>query len=271
MLFILHKPITPLDIYTDSIVYYEGYSPDHSKDRLLPNGTIDLIIDLEDHPKHVYDNNNFNKMTSFKKCWLSGMRKEYITIESIHQSMIVISFKPGGAFPFFNFPLEEIKDKVIHLDEIWGSKFLSVRERILNTTMPAKRIKIIEDHLLQIIKFKTGRDSLIDFFVKKISNASDTCIIKNLQKESGYSHKHFIHLFKNRVGISPKYFFRINRFQKVLREIEVLEKINWTKLIYSCGYYDQSHFIKEFKNFSGLNPTEYLNSRGEHLNYIPLD
>jgi len=271
MIFILHKPGKPLDNHIDSIVYYEGYASDHLKDRLLPNGSIDLIIDLEDTPKRVYDNNDFNKTTAFKKCWLSGMRKKYITIDSTQQSMIVISFKVGGAFPFFNFPLNEIKDKIFNLDEIWGSKFLAVREKIINVLEPGKRIKVIENYLTQILLSKPGRDAFLDFYIDKIYLADNTCSIKNMQKDSGYSHKHFIHLFNKKVGVSPKYLYRIIRFQKILRAIELKKEISWTQLIYDCGYYDQPHFIKEFKDFSGLNPTDYLKARGKYLNYIPID
>jgi AraC-like DNA-binding protein len=94
--------------------------------------------------------------------------------------------------------------------------------------------------------------------------------IAAIQEKTGFSNKHFIHLFEKYVGASPKTYLRIMKFQRVLRAVEEARQIQWTDIAYSCGYYDQAHFIKEFKRFSGFNPGAYLSERGEFLNYLPV-
>ena len=86
----------------------------------------------------------------------------------------------------------------------------------------------------------------------------------------GISHKHFIAQFRAVVGLTPKRFCRIRRFQQVLAEVEARQAVKWADLACACGYYDQAHFVHDFQGFSGLNPSAYLTQRGEYLNFVPM-
>jgi methylphosphotriester-DNA--protein-cysteine methyltransferase len=79
-----------------------------------------------------------------------------------------------------------------------------------------------------------------------------------------------ISLFEKHVGIRPKYFSSLMQFQHVLRALESEQQFSWTQLAHDSGYFDQAHFINEFKRFSGLTPVTYLGEKGEYLNYIPV-
>ncbi len=77
-------------------------------------------------------------------------------------------------------------------------------------------------------------------------------------------------MFKENVGLTPKGFLKIIRFQKAIQEIEACKKINWSGIAYETGYYDQAHFINDFKNFSGFTPQQYLLVKNDQLNYVPI-
>ena len=85
--------------------------------------------------------------------------------------------------------------------------------------------------------------------------------------------KHLIDQFKKYIGLTPKYYQRILRFNEILQQIQKKENITWTQIAYQCGYSDQSHFIKEFKHFSGFNPKEFIQEGFNHdeTNFFPLD
>jgi AraC-like DNA-binding protein len=87
----------------------------------------------------------------------------------------------------------------------------------------------------------------------------------------GTSHKHFIERFWRDVGLTPKRFCRVRRFQMVLEALAQKRLVDWGDLACACGYFDQAHFIHDFKAFSGLTPTAYLDRRGEYLNFVPAD
>ena len=87
------------------------------------------------------------------------------------------------------------------------------------------------------------------------------------------SQKHLIHLFKKYIGLTPKWYQRILRFNDLLKQIQNKENIAWADIAYRCGYTDQSHFIKEFKHFSGFNPREFIKKEfhQDKPNFFPLD
>ena len=86
----------------------------------------------------------------------------------------------------------------------------------------------------------------------------------------GLSPRRFVQVFTEEVGVTPKLFCRIRRFQQVLRRIQKERRVEWVDVATDCGYYDQAHFIRDFRAFSGLNPSSYLVQRGEHLNHVPV-
>ncbi|MEP6611711.1 MAG: helix-turn-helix transcriptional regulator, partial [Mucilaginibacter sp.] len=112
----------------------------------------------------------------------------------------------------------------------------------------------------------------IDFAVTSITSNPAGITIKNIAHKVGYSSKHLINIFSNHVGVNPKAFLRIIRFQKAVQEIETNGNINWIQLAHDCGYYDQAHLIVNFKEFSGFTPLEYVQAKGTDpwLNYVPV-
>ena len=86
----------------------------------------------------------------------------------------------------------------------------------------------------------------------------------------GLSHRSFAQIFHDQVGLTPKSFSRVQRFQRVLRQVHRLPSIDWADVALECGYYDQAHFIHDFQTFSGFTPTVYAARATEHLNHVPL-
>lgn len=271
MIFKLHIPVRPLNTFVENIVYYSGYCPPHAKDKLLPDGYIDLVIDLTEVPKHVYDNLDHERKTAYRKGWVSGVRREFITIDSGYDSsMMVVRFRPGRALPFFGFPISELANQVVEMECIWGNHFLSLREEIIGAEAPAQRIAILEQHLLRIARGRLEINPSVDYAVSLMRDHAPGLPITAIREKLGFSHKHFISLFGKHVGISPKYFSSLAQFQRVLQSLEFQQKFSWSRIAQDCGYYDQSHFINEFRRFSGLTPATYLGEKGDYLNYIPL-
>ena len=94
--------------------------------------------------------------------------------------------------------------------------------------------------------------------------------ISRLVERVGFSQRHFTQLFSDGVGLAPKLFSRVSRFQKVVQTLHAQRQVNWTDIALSCGYYDQAHFNHDFQSFAGMTPTEYQAKRTEHVNHVPL-
>ncbi|WP_420917122.1 helix-turn-helix domain-containing protein [Dictyobacter halimunensis] len=91
-----------------------------------------------------------------------------------------------------------------------------------------------------------------------------------IASEVGLSQRHFIQVFGEAVGLTPKLFCRVQRFQALLRSLEYGRPVHWAEAALNCGYYDQAHCIHDFQAFSGLTPSTYLSSRGQFHNHVPL-
>lgn len=270
MIYRIHKPASPLSEFIDFFFYYEDYQADHTMEKLLPDGSVDLLIDLTDSPKKIFHNEDGSSYSTVNKTWISGMKTDYLLIDASVSNMIGIHFKPGGCFPFVDFPMAELNNLTIEVDSIWGNEINNIREAILNQPDIDLRFSILEKYFHARGKNKMGNHALVHYSVGQLVHSPQMWTIRKLSDKTGVTPKHLITLFKKYVGLSPKMFSRINKFQKVIQLIEQQQKIDWSMLAYECGYFDQAHFIKEFRDFSGINPVLYLEKRGPFRNYLPI-
>jgi AraC-like DNA-binding protein len=271
LIIIIQTPSAPLCNYVHTLTYYEGLNFGHSIERLLPDGTANLIIELDNIPKYTFDNESLEKKEKYSGAWMSGMQQEYISIGSPPgSSMFVIRFQPGGVYPFLNFPVAELNNLVVDAGLIYGKDVIWLRDQLLEAFTPKEKFGCAEQWLLDHLSEASFSEQVINYAIQQICHDPTVDSIKLISQKTGYSQKQFIQLFKKYVGLSPKYFQRVQRFNKVLQEIERRNEINWPALSYDCGFYDQAHFIREFRGFSGFNPTDFLHEKGEYINYVPI-
>lgn len=272
MISLYHQPAGPLSQHIESIFYYKGFDPEHTIDRFLPDGNVQLVLDLLEEPKYIYDNDTLKEIQTCRKAWFSGFRTLPITIPSGRLSeMIVIQFWKGRAHPFISLPLDELKNQVVDAGEIMDARIIDIRERLQAARSPQEKLTILMQQLEALYLSKLQVNPCTDYVVNQINNSPQQCTLKNLVEKVGYSQKHLIKLFRQQVGVTPKEFLRVVRFQKSIENIGRNPDMEWTSLAYQCGFYDQSHFIADFKAFSGFTPEEYLRNRGDLLNYVPVD
>jgi len=267
----LYIPSFPLNQFIESFFYYTGFNPEHEVDRFLPDGNVQLIFDLTDYPKYIYDNQSLKEIQSCKNVWFSGFRTEPITIPSGKDSeMLIVQFHKGKALPFLSEPLHAITNYVIDAELVLKNNILDLRDRLKDIKSIKEKFIHLENNLLFHYRNTLQENPFVDFVISNISSSPNLTSLKYISSKTGYSHKHVIKMFKDHVGVTPKDFLKIERFQRVIQELETKGQINWTSLAIDCGYYDQSHFIADFKNFSGFTPVQYMENRGDYLNYIPI-
>lgn len=270
MIYRIHIPSPPLAYFIEHFFYYDGFHAEHMMEKFLPDGSVDLLIDLTETPKKLFYNEEGTAYSTFRKSWISGMKTEYILIDASVSNMIGVHFKPGGCYPFIDFPMAGLNNLTIEVDLVWGNEIHSIRDAILHEPVIEGRFKILENYFLQKGKNKMDNHALVQYSVTQLMQSPQVWTIKNLSNKTGITQKHLITLFKKYVGLSPKMFSRINKFQKVIKLVERQQKVDWASLAYECGYYDQAHFIREFQAFSGINPISYLEKRGPYRNYLPI-
>ncbi|MDX1939065.1 MAG: AraC family transcriptional regulator [Saprospiraceae bacterium] len=273
MILELYAPPPPLGAYVEMFTFYEDYNPGYSVERLLPEGVIEIIIDLTETPKFIFDNDKLTEIQSCRTAWVSGMRNRFITISAggPHSSMFVIRFRRGMAYPFLQMPLQELNYQVVDADLIFCRELNDLRDQLLAAPTPQAKFALAEHYLLQRAKgHLEDIPPVIRFAIQCISQHPATIVISDMVQKIGYSHKHFLALFSKYVGLTPKQFLRLMRFQSIIYNLEQMNEIEWSRVAYESGYYDQAHFINDFRAFSGFSPLEYMNAKGEIVNYIPI-
>ena len=272
MLFLTHIPQPPLNNFVELFWFYDGYfAGSHSKERLMPNGSIELVINLKEDEARIYDRENLNKCTRFPGALFCGPHSNFFVIDTAQEDSVVgVHFKPGGAFPFFKMPAGELHNLHVSLQDLWGQQAGLLRERLLEAQTPEKKFQVLEECLLEQAFKPLERHRAVDCALGLFRNIHTAPAISELADHIGISSRRFIQLFSNEVGLTPKLFARVRRFQQVLRQIGSGANFSWAEMAADCGYFDQAHFIHDFKEFSGINPTTYLAQKTEHLNHVPI-
>jgi transcriptional regulator GlxA family with amidase domain len=135
-----------------------------------------------------------------------------------------------------------------------GARAVSLRDQLLDAKTPEARFRILEQCLLARAARPLARHPAVAFALKEFQAVPHTRTISDVANQIGISQRRFIQVFRDEVGLTPKLFCRVRRFQEVLHLIG-REQVEWVEVALACGYYDQAHFINDFQAFSGLNPT----------------
>lgn len=272
MLYLAHKPLPPLSGFVDVLWLYEGYDVPHEKERLLPDGSVELVINLAEDSIRVYDSHDPQKSYTIPGCVVSGPRSEFFVIDTAGEASTVgVHFKPGGAFPFFAVPPMELHNQSVALECLWGSASDRLRERLLEAETAENKLKVLECCLLEQLKKPLEHHPVVGFALQQLCNSIQPPKLSRVVDQIGCSQRRFIQLFGDQVGLTPKLFSRVRRFQKVIQSAHSVEAINWTQMALDCGYYDQAHFIHDFQSFAGITPSQYLARKTPHVNHVPME
>lgn len=250
---------SPLNQWVQFVWISKGEN-DTTKSKILPNGVIELILNFGNKQKTL-NPDTFKTDKYFKKFWVAGLQAKPIIIQSLTDTNLVgIRFLPGGAYPFFKFPISEISDKVVEAD--WMKKELQeLRNTINDLSDHEKIIKIVEEYLWRKFDGSCLTNESVMYVANKIFFSETEISISELVRKAGYSHKHFISLFKKQVGTSPKNLQRIMRLQKVIQLVKDKPDVMWLDILYQFSFHDAPHFAHDFKELTGMTPDKYLSLR----------
>lgn len=264
-------PRAPLAHFVKWMWLSQGDHPPHRLERVLPNGSMQVVISLQEKTLRVYDRQKIHQFQSFPASVVVGMQSEYSVIDTAPQaSMIGVAFKPGGAFPFFNCPANEFHQAHVPLESLWGAGASDLRDRLLEAKTPADKFWIFERFLMDRAVRPLELHPAVTYALTEFQGVAHLKSISQVVNQMGFSARRFIQVFNESVGLTPKLFCRILRFQEVLHFLSNGQGMDLAEIALNCGYFDQAHFTHDFQSFSGLSPTAYLTHRSEHVNHVPL-
>jgi len=273
VIFETYEPSGPIDALVESIFYFKDFEPDHSIERVVPTGHVYAIFELDGIERHTFDNETLEPNASFRSAWVSGVHRNYISISAHqHSEMFVIQFKAYGACPFLHLPMSQVADTVVAGSDILDGELLGLREELITATSSAEKFALAVAWLESRYDEKlVAPKSIVD--VVELLQAEPASKLTEVVGRYTSTQKHLISQFKKYIGVTPKHYQRVLRFNDVFNQMQNDQFLSWSDIAHLCGYADQSHFIREFRNFSGFNPESYLKEDFEEdgSNFFPLD
>jgi AraC-like DNA-binding protein len=218
----------------------------------LPAAGMHLVIRLSGQPIRLIDA-AFPDGCDYGYAVIGGARSRYYVRELMEPSLAIgATLLPGAAELLFKVRADELAERHTRLEDVWGYQVAALRQRLIETAQPEKQLDLFESFLLNRLPAIKGMHPAV---AQALAQMRGTTNIDWLAKQSGYSHRRFIELFSSTLGLTPKLYCRVQRFQKAVRM--VTGPGDWTDIAFDLGYSDQAHFNREFREFSGMTPAEY--------------
>jgi AraC-like DNA-binding protein len=272
------SPGPPLCDFIEDFWFYRSDRPAHLKERIVPSGTIELVVNLRDDEFRIYDRGRPGICERFPGAMVSGTYRRFFVIDTAEDTAVLgVHFKPGGALPFFGRPLCELTDTHVNLEALWGRSARELRDRLREANTPIHAFRLLEASLRARLSPSAVRNGAVRFALDALGGTSPTTV-REIIDCVGLSHRRFIEIFKAEVGLTPKLFHRIQRFERILALARAQPAPDWSHLAVDSGFFDQSHLIRDFVEFSGFSPEDFarqhraVQQRGAHLkrNHVPL-
>jgi AraC-like DNA-binding protein len=271
VLYLSYVPRPPLSHFVERLwLVAEGQSP--RQERILPSGTIMLVVNLRDDRVRIEGTVDDARVRTCSGAAVSGAYSSVFIIDARqHAAMMGAHFKPGGASAVLGVPAGELTDAHVDLSALWGDAAArALRERLCEAATHQERFHLFERVLTARLQLdsKPQRHPVVLFALDCFKPNGLGASVYDVARRAGLSHRRFLTIFTNEVGLTPKLFCRVLRFQYMHSVAQRTGRIDWAQLALACGYSDQSHLSNEFRKLSGLSPTAYLRDIQEQRNLL---
>lgn len=222
---------------------------------IVADGCMEMIFHFGD--LYVQYTENGNSIIQ-PRCFVFGQLTRPLEIEPTGITGIFsVRFHPNGFLPFATIPIKEMENSAVSLEKLFGKESPEIGHQILNADSTEERISLIETFLLKQLRNIETVDRIVKSTVETILTANGQLSIDELSKLTNINRRQLERKFSSAIGLSPKQLSRAIRLQATLKILLNKEFKNLTALAYENDYYDQAHFIKDFKELTGFTPKEF--------------
>lgn len=243
------------------------FDVNNQKQKIIPDGCIEMTFNLGDKIKRYISETEFILNPN---AMVMGQRTKSYYIEPVgHVDTIAICFYPYGFANFINTSLENLVDQETPIEDLFNEiQANELEQRIVQTTNTKERIEIIETFLLNKLNEKTTIENIVKTTVETLMSTKGSMPINIIMKDDLSKRRQLERYFKKQIGISPKQLGKVIRLQATLQMLLSQQSETLTDIAYENEYFDQNHFIKDFKEFVGITPKEFLGNESMALSAL---
>jgi len=259
------EPHPQLRGYVKKLWVFEssGRAPSEDMKLIVPNGMVKLTIPFRNG---IFGKNKDWSLLSKESCLtLIGISDLPAIVDVEHEAPsgnIGIEFSPVGAYRIFRLPQAELKNKILLLEDVMGKSAKEIQEIIANSEGVHQKVQIIQSYLIKLLQ-QSEADPILDYCIDQIKNSNGLVRVGDLERKTGYSSRWLYEKFMDKVGLSAKNLSAVARFMQFYQNwAKDPNKQFFHKDIYDY-FYDQAHFSKEFKRFTGFSPSKFSHGENE--------
>jgi AraC-like DNA-binding protein len=262
-------PPAPYNRFIENLWYWEGPDPGHAKDTIMASGRVSIQVNLRREVLSWYGGDGYCERRDIAGIGLCGGHSQPFAIDAYQPNNMGVQFKPGGVAAFFGGSARDFENVHVSLRDLWGREADALYQRLMDEPAPERKVAILFRAMARRYR-ERSRDPAVDLALGHFARLLHRVSVKAVAREADVSPKKLIRLFSEDVGMTPKAYLRVSRFQRVLMRVHTAQSVDWMEEVERHGYYDQPHFIREFREFSGFTPTEYFKLRGPYPQHVPL-
>ncbi|MEU4689644.1 helix-turn-helix domain-containing protein [Actinoplanes sp. NPDC023714] len=260
-------PGPPLDGLIDDLYYLEGVPP-YSR-LLLPAAPAPLLIVNLGAPFRIRAGAEAEAVEFADGCVVATPTRAWEFGYPVPTRSVGVHFKPWGLAPFLPMPAAELSDRPATVERIWGRPAVAtLRRRLVAADTPYEMMGLLEEELARRLRVIDGLD-LVRRMSTAVAATGGTVPISDIGMAARASSTYLAKRFKAVVGVTPKRLARGYRFSSTVLALDVVAPIDWGEVAARAGYFDQAHFVREFREFTGLTPTRYAEVRRRFLRDHP--
>jgi AraC-like DNA-binding protein len=232
---------------------------------IVPDGCMEMIFHYGDLYRQYKEKGN---SIIQPRCFVIGQLTQPLEIAPTGETGIFsVRFHPDGFMPFATIPIRDMDNKAVALAELFGKDGQAIAEQVLNAGATTDRIRLVEEFLISRLTDSKVIDRVVQSTVDIILTANGQLSVNELTARLNVNRRQLERKFSAAIGLSPKQLSRVIRLQATLKMLLNNQFTSLTALAYEGEYYDQAHFIKDFKELTGLTPKEFY---GDHLKMSAL-
>ncbi|TDB93124.1 AraC family transcriptional regulator [Actinomadura sp. 7K534] len=258
MEYVSRVPAPPLDRYIDDVYCLTGV-PHHRRMNVPPMPSAHLFINLGE-PARLWDSDPAVPPAVFADGWFMGVwTRRFLYEYPARVRLVGVHFKPWGLSPFIDVPASELRNRWVPVDAVWRRSLDRIRNRVGVLASPGETLRAVEEELRSRLADAPARGlDLVHATGRTLELAHGAVPVGALADAAGVSGNHLAAQFKAHVGVTPKRVARIYRFARLILSVDARGPVDWSDLAQVAGYFDRAHFTREFKDFTGHTPSEYL-------------
>ncbi len=253
-----YRPHAPLDRYVECFWWSQRDGAEVFGEHMLPSGSVQMIFALHDAPILCMPSSSSADFLAWSGGIVHGPQWTYYRSGPKPAGATVgVSFRPGAVGNILGLPITELTDRHVPADALWGVRASELREKLLAAQGPSAAFRVMEAELRARLHGPLMMHPAISQALACRTGGWGFSRVVEIQRQTGYSPRHFIALFRAAVGLTPKHYYRVKRFTSALQSLASGNARGLADLSASVGYSDQAHLTREFREFSGVTPTQY--------------